>query len=47
MKLELLTNAAVVDDTIRFVAEHDRSDHNIENYQKEELKKKMITNKVF
>jgi Trp operon repressor len=43
MKLDLLTNATVVDDAIRFVTEHSKSDQDEENYQKEER----MTNKVF
>jgi predicted transcriptional regulator len=47
MKLDLLTNATVVDDAIRFVSEHCRSKHEI-NYQKEEdVEEQRITNKVF
>jgi hypothetical protein len=34
MKLELLTNAIVVDEAIRFVSEHTQSKNDI-NYQKE------------
>lgn len=34
MKLDLLTNATVVDDAIRFVSEHTGSNRDIE-YQKE------------
>jgi hypothetical protein len=33
MKLDLLTNATVVDDAIRFVSEHDKSKHESNNYQ--------------
>jgi predicted transcriptional regulator len=46
MKLDLLTNATVVDDAIRFVTEHSKSDHDIENYQKEERVEEGMTNKV-
>ena len=48
MKLELLTNATVIDDAIRFVSEHSKSKHDI-NYQKvggERVEQKM-TNTVF
>ncbi len=45
MKLDLLTNATVVDDAIRFVSKHTKSKHEV-NYQKEEAEH-MMTNKVF
>jgi hypothetical protein len=35
MRLELLTNAIVVDDAIRSLLEHTNSKHNMKNYQKE------------
>ena len=31
MKLDLLTNASVVDDAMRFVSEHNNSNNNIKN----------------
>jgi predicted transcriptional regulator len=47
MKLDLLTNATVVDDAIRFVSEHCRSKYEI-NYRKEDDgEEQRITNKVF
>src|SRR5919198_3916066 len=47
MKLELLTNATVVDDAIRFVSEHGKSGDEM-NYQKDvEEEEKEMTNKVF
>jgi hypothetical protein len=49
MKLELLTNATVVDDEIRFVAEKSSShlrDNNSSNIQETELRK-VLTNNVF
>jgi hypothetical protein len=49
MKLDLLTNAAVVDDAIRFVSQNDKYKHESNNYHKEEIEQeeKRITNKVF
>lgn len=49
MKLDLLTNATVVDDAIRFVVEHDRSKHKSNNHQKEEelVVEQTMTNTVF
>jgi hypothetical protein len=51
MKLELLTNATVVDDAIRFVSEHSKSkQHEINYYQKEgeeERAEQSMTNKLF
>jgi hypothetical protein len=48
MKLDLLTNATVVDDAIRFVAEHDRSKHKSINHKKEEVAVEQgMTNTVF
>ncbi|HZD83303.1 MAG TPA: hypothetical protein VE076_10545 [Nitrososphaeraceae archaeon] len=46
MKLDLLTNATVVDDVIRFVSEHNKSKHESNNYQEEGAEQRM-TNKVF
>jgi hypothetical protein len=46
MKLDLLTNATVVDDAIRFVSKHTKSEHEV-NYQKEEEAEHIMTNKVF
>jgi hypothetical protein len=46
MKLDLLTNATVVDDAIGFVSEHDKSKHDSGNYQ-EQGPEQRITNKVF
>ena len=47
MKLELLTNATVVDDAISFVSEHGKSGDEM-NYQKDvEEEEKEMTNKVF
>src|SRR5919198_3565056 len=47
MKLELLTNATVVDDAISFVSEHGKSGDEM-NYQKDvEEEEKKMTNKVF
>jgi hypothetical protein len=37
MKLDLLINATVVDDAIRFVSEHSKSKYQSNNYQEEEL----------
>jgi hypothetical protein len=47
MKLDLLTNATVVDDAIRFVAEYDRSKHQLNNYQEEGAEGQRTTNNVF
>jgi hypothetical protein len=45
MKLDLLTNATVVDDAIRFVS--DRSKHQLNNYQEEGAEGQRTTNNVF
>ena len=51
MKLDLLTNATVVDDAIRFVAEHRISKDEINYYDKKEEEVmgagQRMTNKVF
>ena len=50
MKLDLLTNATVVDDAIRFVSEHNKFKQHHINCQKEgqeEGAEQRITNKVF
>jgi hypothetical protein len=49
MRLDLLTNATVVDDAMRFISEHSKSKHESNNYQKEEMEREehRITNKVF
>jgi hypothetical protein len=47
MKLELLTNATLVDDAIRFVSEHNKSKHQLNNYQEEEGAEQSMTKNVF
>jgi hypothetical protein len=50
MKLELLTNATVVEDAIRFVSEHTKHKHETNYYQKEEEgggAEPRMANKVF
>jgi hypothetical protein len=53
MKLELLTNATVVDDAIRFVSEHSKSKDGMNYHQKErrieeeEEEEEKMTNEVF
>jgi hypothetical protein len=47
MKLDLLTNATVIDDDIRFVSsKHSKPKHRSNNYQEEEAELGTI-NKVF
>src|SRR5919197_404411 len=47
MKLELLTNATVVDDAIRFVSEHSKSKYQSNNYQEEKEAELGTINDVF
>jgi hypothetical protein len=49
MKLDLLTNATVVDDAIRFVTERDRSKREWSYYQQQEeaVVEQRIANTVF
>jgi hypothetical protein len=53
MKLDLLTNATVVDDAIRFVSEHGKSKDDMNYHQKErrteeeQEEEQKMTNKVF
>jgi hypothetical protein len=47
MKLELLTNATVVDDDIRFVSEHSKHKHQSNNYQEEKEAELGTINDVF
>jgi len=46
-KLDLLTNATVVNDAIRFVSEYDKSKHESNNYQEEGAEEQRMTNKIF
>jgi hypothetical protein len=50
MKLDLLTNATVVDDAIRFVIEHGKSKDETNYYQREEgggVAEPRMTSKIF
>jgi hypothetical protein len=47
MKLDLLTNATVVDDAIRFVSSNISKDKETDEEYKEEAEEQRMTNKIF
>ena len=47
MKLDLLTNATVVDDAIRFVSERSKKTNNNQGLEEDKRQEKVITNSTF